>query len=237
VVATIAVYTTCAGIICAGVIVVAIVRADADLSASAEPKATSSTRITGNIKASGDDERIEDGAELREIGGKEGRLDTGNGGGNSLDFTGNGLGNTDGETEDSGVVDQVDDWDEVGSIRVRSSISHDDEHSRNTGSSGRHNLIVGQFHTAVNASRSSSLAGSIHGIEEGELIVGEGDDQSSGGGKISEPHLNVLRSKGVRVGDILTKSFDLSEGSGIDTSRFIKNEEEIDLLVALLLGA
>jgi len=120
-------------------------------------------------------------------------------------------------------------------LSVSFTISHKDKDVLNIGSSSVSlDFIVTSLDTTSQASVSSLLRNSVDNVDERGLRNCEANDQSGAGSEHNQTHSNVLRSESVGSCNIDTELLDLSEGSGINRSRFIEDEHEVNLLVALL---
>jgi hypothetical protein len=216
-------------------IVVVALWTDASLTARAESQTSSSALRARNINARGNNEGIQDTTQLREVSGEESGLDTREGRGDVLNLASDGIGDTDGE-EDHTISFAVGHNACKGAcLLIVSSISQQNEDLVHSGSGIRTRSsdgLVSSLNTATNASVSSSLGDTVHGIEERLLIRNQSDDQSSGSGEHHKTHLNVLRSKLIVSGNISTESLLIGERGSIDRSGFIEDEHEVDLLGA-----
>lgn len=91
----------------ASISVIAVVGADAVLSASTVSQACSSAWVSGNVNTSGSDESIENGGESREISSVEGSLNSGQISSNDLDLVSINTADSNGKEDDSLVLGGV----------------------------------------------------------------------------------------------------------------------------------
>jgi len=217
------------------VVVVTDVGADASCTAGAETKATRSTWIAWNINAGGNDETVQDTAELIEVWSGEVGLNAWNIRGDESDLIDVVSCHSDGKDDNAVCLCVVDHRGEGAGLNVVLTISEHDHDFSNIGSSSAGDeVLVGGVNTATNASVSSLLGSRGNDVEEGLLGHSQGNDHSGSSGEHNKTHGNVLRTKGVSSRDGGTKVLHVSEAWAIDRTRLIEDEHEVDHLVALL---
>lgn len=173
----------CARVIGTETSIVAIVRADAISSASAESSASKSTWIAGNIDASSYNQSIQNLGKGSKTISKEGSVDSGEGRsnvGNLLSI--NIASNTNGEDGDASILNGSQDSVQI-SIGV-DSVSENDEDSVDWSfveilSSKLGDLIIGELDTTANASGSSVLISKSQLLNEFGLRCCKRNDESS----------------------------------------------------------
>lgn len=109
---------------------------------------------------------------------------------------------------------------------------HDWHHSSLLPSSKVNEVLLSRDDTASNASSSSSLINSIHGVEERSLRVGHGNGESGIEAELGQAHSDLGRSKDVVLCEGTSEADFSSEIIRHNGSRFIEDQHEVDLLVA-----
>jgi len=190
-----------------------------------------------NIHAGGNNHRVQDGVELSKVRRKEYGLHSGNVGSNVSHFGIDGLSHTDSKEDNTSILGRIENSLETRGLYVVSTIGENNKYFLYTSSSVLVDLIVSQLNTTTDAGTSGGLDGVVDGVDERLLYDGERRYDSRNGGEVDGSHSNVLRSKGVSVRNTDNEVLLCSERSGIDRSRIIDDEHEVDLLAALWLGA
>jgi len=229
-----------ARVISAHVAIVTDVWADAAALAGAESTASKSTRVTGNINASGDNQAVDQAGESSERVSIEGGVNSNQVGSDLLDLSCIVLANSKAEERDSSSLGLVESGGEASDGVL--TVGEDDEDSIDCASvsvlsSIGNDVVEGRVDSTTNASGSSVLVGSSQCLNEGSLRVGQRNDGSSKGSEEGQPHAGIIGSPGVRVGNRLGKVLHDLEVSSRDGSRFVEGKLEVDHLGASRGGA
>lgn len=97
--------------------------------------------------------------------------------------------------------------------------------------------MLTELDTATDTGGSSVLGDLVHLVEERSLVEGQGNGQSSRGIELDETHTNSVGGEVKGVGQVLAKLNFSLERSGVDGTRFIKDQNDILFLGALRLRA
>lgn len=98
-------------------------------------------------------------------------------------------------------------------------------------------MVLCGLDSTPNASVSSFLVHDRKSVYEGRLNEGQGNGKSGAVRELNQSHSSILGSKGISSGKLLSKGPFFGKIGGNDGSRLVKDENEIDHLVASLLGA